>query len=107
MGNAMRGLDPIVIEFPDRTELWCRLDEIPVIGAAIRAVTGELSPLICLVGELAIFSTQSLNLRDGCELLKLVRGGWPIEELDGSTLRYRVSLARQLETMDPSPRCQL
>lgn len=103
----MRALDPIVIEFPDHTELWCRLDEIPVIGAAIRAVTGERFPLICLDGELVIFSTEHLSLHEGCELLNLVRGGWPIAELDWSTLRYRVSLARQLETMDPSPRCQL
>jgi hypothetical protein len=107
MESAMRGLDPIVIERPEYTELWCRPDELSQVSAAIGALTGEPAEPIFLDDTLGIFVVNHLSLNEGCELLNLVRGGWPIEQLDRSTLRYRVSLARQLETMDPSPRCQL
>lgn len=93
--------EPLVIERPEHTEIWCRREEIPVVGAALRALTGQPAELISVDIDTSIFTVTGIDLHQGCELLRLVRGGWPPEEINRSVLSFRVSLARQLESREP------
>lgn len=92
--------EPIVIERPEHTEIWCRPDEMLVMGAALRALTGHPVTPISMDRDI-IFTVTGIDLQQGCELLRLVRGGWPPEEINRSVLSFRVSLARQLESREP------